>query len=1022
MNSERSTIVVIGTGLAAGKVVEELISRAPDRFQIRMFGAEPHGTYNRILLSSVLGGFQDPKQLWLQPLEWYEKHGVHVHPGVKVEKVDRERRIVIGGSGKVEEPYDILIFATGSRPFVPPIEGTDQQGVFVFRTLDDCERISAYARQCQRAAVIGGGLLGLEAARGLLSHGLEVAVVEVAPHLMIQQLDPTAASLLKRKMEALGVRVLLETAITQLLGQGEVTGLRFKDGSTLETDMVVISCGIRANVDEATAAGLQVERAILVDDQLRTSDPSIYAIGECAQHRGAVYGLVDPVYEQARILAEVLTKIEDRGLRNEEVNGHVDGFKESLESAIPQSSILAPRSSPIYAGSRPAATLKVMGVELTSMGEVNGTGPECEVVSHLDQGKGIYKKVVIRDNKLVGCILLGTSDSSGSLLRLFKSEEPLDRPAVDLLLETNARDALLEQGTGADLAGLADTTQICNCHTVPKGKIVAAIGEGGCKTVAAIGEACRAGTGCGTCQPLLRQLLNVYAAGKQAQEINKIEVMKQEKDGLDCLPDILRLSANNNWAEMTEDDKQRAKWHGLFFRKPTPGNFMMRLRLEGGRTNSRQLRAIADLSDQYGKGFCDLTTRQQIQMRWFTLADVTDIWKRLEEVGLHSKQTGMDNVRGVCGCPVSGLTPHELLDASPAIREFNEILVGNKDFTNLPRKFNVTITGCLENCCHPETQDIGLVPAYRELEGQQVNGFNVLVGGKQGSGGYRPATAIDVFVRPEQAARLCAQITLLFRDHGGRTSRTRARLAFLVEDKGVAWFRKELSRRLGEPLLKAGVDMRKKEHTDHLGINPQKKPGPGYEGPGLYHVGMLVPVGRITTTQMRGVADLADRYGNGEIRVTTQQNLIIVNIPENRIGALTDEPLFSELPFDPSPIMRGLVSCTGNDYCPLALIETKGYAIEVARELEKRTAGRKIQPLTIHWSGCPAGCGLHQTATIGLQGCRSRQANGQIVDAAHVCVKGSTGPNPRVATDLMYDVPCEQLAEALEPLVTYLPR
>jgi ferredoxin-nitrite reductase len=170
------------------------------------------------------------------------------------------------------------------------------------------------------------------------------------------------------------------------------------------------------------------------------------------------------------------------------------------------------------------------------------------------------------------------------------------------------------------------------------------------------------------------------------------------------------------------------------------------------------------------------------------------------------------------------------------------------------------------------------------------------------------------------------------------------------------------------------------------------------------------------------VADLADRYGNGDIRVTTQQNLIIPNISEDRIGALTDEPLFSELPFDPSPIMRGLVSCTGSDYCPLALIETKGYAVQVARELEKRTAGRKIQPLTIHWSGCPAGCGLHQVATIGLQGCRSRQSNGDIVDAAHVCVKGATGPSPRLATDLMYDVPCDQLAEALEPLVSYLPR
>jgi ferredoxin-nitrite reductase len=313
------------------------------------------------------------------------------------------------------------------------------------------------------------------------------------------------------------------------------------------------------------------------------------------------------------------------------------------------------------------------------------------------------------------------------------------------------------------------------------------------------------------------------------------------------------------------------------------------------------------------------------------------------------------------------------------------------------------------------------VPAYRELEGQQVNGFNVLVGGKQGSGGYRPATPLDAFVRPEEAAGVCAEIVRIFRDHGARATRVRARLAFLIEDRGLAWFRSELQRRLGRTLLKAGTDLRKKQHVDHLGINPQKKPSRHYEGPALNYVGLMVPVGRITTAQMRGVADLAERYGSGDIRVTTGQNLIIPNIPEHRVGALSDEPLFQELPFDPSPIMRGLVACTGSDYCGLALIETKGYAIEVARELERRTAGRKLQPLTIHWSGCPAGCGMHQVAHIGLQGCRSR-INGEIVDAAHVYVGGKTGPKPVIATDLMYDVPCDQLADALEPLVSYLPR
>jgi nitrite reductase (NADH) large subunit len=987
IQARRSTLVIAGTGMAGAKVVEEVLARAPDRFAIRMFGAEPHGTYNRILLSSVLGGFQDPEQLWLNPLEWYESRGVMVHAGVKVEKIDRDQQVVVGGGGKVEEPYDVLVLATGSRPFVPPLEGTHQQGVFVFRTLDDCAAISAYAQDCDRAVVIGGGLLGLEAARGLLSHGLEVTVVEVAPHLMIQQLDPTGGELLQRKLEALGVRVLVNTATAQLLGDGRVTGLRFKDGGTLDTDMVVISCGIRPNVEEARAAGLAIERAILVDDQLRTSDPAIFAVGECVQHQGRLYGLVDPVYEQARVAAEVLT------------------------GANPEA---------VYRGSRLATTLKVMGVDLVAMGEVNAGGPHCEVISHLDPAQGVYRKFILRDNQLAGAILLGVTDVGARLQRLFKSAEPLSGSALDLLVNGNARDALLAEGAGVELDSLPDDTQICNCHTVSKGRLVAAIREGQA-TVAGLGQCTRAGTGCGTCQPLLARLIDRYGSDRaKAREVNKIEVMKQQQDGLDSLDDIYRLADHNRWEEMTEDDKQRFKWHGLFFRKPTPGNFMLRLRLEAGRTTSRQFRLIADLSDQYGRGFCDLTTRQQIQLRWFTLGDVPEIWRRLEDVGLHSKQTGMDNVRGVCGCPVSGMTPHELVDAAPVIREFDQMLVGNKEFTNLPRKFNVTITGCLENCCHPETQDIGLVPAYRELDGQQVNGFNVLVGGKQGSGGYRPASPLDVFVRPEEAAEACAEITRIFRDYGSRASRVRARLAFLVEDRGEAWLRAELVKRLGRQLWKAGTDLRKKHHVDHLGINPQKR-SVLQEGPTLHYIGMLVPVGRITTAQMRGVADLADRYGNGDLRVTVGQNLIIPNIPETRIGALSDEPLFQELPYDPSPIMRGLVSCTGNDYCSLALIETKGYALQVARELERRTAGRKIQPLSIHWSGCPAGCGLHQVATIGLQGCRSR-INGEIVDAAHVYVKGQTGPNPKVATDLMYDVPCERLAEALEPLVSYLPR
>src|SRR5262249_12164514 len=268
-----------------------------------------------------------------------------------------------------------------------------------------------------------------------------------------------------------------------------------------------------------------------------------------------------------------------------------------------------------YTGSRLATTLKVMGVDLLSMGEVNAAGADCEVVSHLDPSQGVYRKLVLRDNRLVGAIVLGASDAGSRLLRLFKSAEPISDAALDLLHPA-------ESAPDGGVTSWPDSLQICNCNKVSKGSLVQAIRDGK-HSIAVLGECTRAGTGCGTCQPLLAQLLAAYGPNAGTElTTNKVELMKEEKDGLDCRPDVLRHAPNNNWEEMTEDDKQRAKWFGLFFRKPTPGNFMLRIRLNGGQTNARQLRVIAELSDEFGKGFCDLTTRQQIQLRWFTLADV----------------------------------------------------------------------------------------------------------------------------------------------------------------------------------------------------------------------------------------------------------------------------------------------------------------------------------------------------------------------------------------------------------------
>ncbi|HEY7220944.1 MAG TPA: ferredoxin--nitrite reductase, partial [Candidatus Binatia bacterium] len=478
--------------------------------------------------------------------------------------------------------------------------------------------------------------------------------------------------------------------------------------------------------------------------------------------------------------------------------------------------------------------------------------------------------------------------------------------------------------------------------------------------------------------------------------MNKIEEYKKEKDGLDVLNDIPRY-ASEGWQAINDGDKERLKWAGVFFRRQTPGHFMMRVRIPNGITTATQLRAIAEISGEFGKGFADITTRQQIQLRWFTIHDVPQIWERLNAVGLITLQTGMDNIRNVVGCPVAGLTPNELFDASPVVKEFTELFVGDKAYTNLPRKFNVTITACKDACTHAEAQDIALTPATKQIDGVETKGFNVAVGGKMGSGGFRIASPLDLFVTAEEAAAICSHIVLIFRDYGARELRTKARLAFLIENWGVEKFRRELERRVDRPLASAGQDQRTPKHTDHIGVFRQKQAG-------LNYVGLAVPVGRVTSEQMRQIAELAEIYGNGQLRLTVGQNLIIPNVPDGKLGELTQQPVLQELRYDPSEVMRGLVSCTGMDYCHFALIETKGWALKTARILETKLG--KTQPLRMHWSGCPAGCGNHTAADIGLLG-KNIKVNGEIIEAVDVFGGGATGSEPNLPVKLMEDVPCD---------------
>ena len=493
--------------------------------------------------------------------------------------------------------------------------------------------------------------------------------------------------------------------------------------------------------------------------------------------------------------------------------------------------------------------------------------------------------------------------------------------------------------------------------------------------------------------------------------MNKIEALKSERDGLDVTEDLVRF-AREGWRTIADDDKERLKWVGVFQRKPTPGHFMMRIRMANGILTAAQARLLGQITKATGRNIADVTTRQQIQLRWVTIEEVPAVIARLEEAGLSSLQTGMDNIRGIVGCPATGLTPRELFDTAPIAAAFQQIFLGNKAFTNLPRKFNVTITGCLEHCTPGETQDISMAPAVATGDGREVAGLNVAVGGKQGSGGPRFATALDAFVTPEEAAEVCAAIALIFRDHGPREARSKARLAFLVDEWGGPRFRRELEAHLGRALPPAGRDARAAKTTDHIGIFRQREPG-------LNYVGLKTPVGRVRGDQLVELARLAERYGRGELRLTPSQNVLIPHIPDALVGELTREQLLRELPYNPTEIQRGLVSCTGTDFCNLALIDTKTRALALAREFESRIEAAR--PLTVRWSGCPASCGNHHTADVGLQGCKVK-VNGKIVDGVHVFVGGRGGLEPRAGEKVFADVPCDDLPEVLDRLIRFFPR
>jgi ferredoxin-nitrite reductase len=493
-------------------------------------------------------------------------------------------------------------------------------------------------------------------------------------------------------------------------------------------------------------------------------------------------------------------------------------------------------------------------------------------------------------------------------------------------------------------------------------------------------------------------------------KLNKFEKLKAEKDGL-LVKHELEHFAQIGWEAVDETDlTHRLKWLGIFFRPVTPGQFMLRLRLPNGAMNGFKARTLAEIIQRYGDdGSADITTRQNLQLRGILLEDIPDIFRQLEAAGMTSVQSGMDNVRNITGSPVAGLDADELIDTQGLVRKVQDMITGNGEgnpaFTNLPRKFNIAIEGGRDNSIHAEINDIAFVPAYRD----QVLGFNVLVGGFFSARRCEPAIPLNAWVPADDSVvELCRAILEVYRDHGPRVNRQKARLMWLIDEWGLDQFRQRVVAAYGQPLATAAeTDEMDWDKRDHIGVYRQKQPG-------LNYVGLHVPVGRLQAVDLFDLARLAEVYGNGELRLTVEQNVIIPHVPDSRLSVLLQEPLLEKFSVAPSPLARSLVSCTGAQFCNFALVETKQRAQALALALDAELT--LPQPVRIHWTGCPNSCGQPQVADIGLMGTKVRK-DGKTVEGVDIFMGGKVGKEAHLGEKVMQGVPCEDLQGVLTSLL-----
>ena len=706
---------MIGNGMAGARLLEELLARGGgEMFDIVVFGEEPYGNYNRILLSSVLAGSHDAKDIFINPLSWYAENGIKLHAGVRAGWIDRRGKVV-HAPGSVAEPYDILVIATGSSPFIPPMaglhddDGVMRPGIFAFRTLDDCHAIAACAEQSQKAVVVGGGLLGLEAARGLMSRGVEVHVVHLVSHLMEVQLDSQASTVLRNTLEKMGVHFHLEKATTSVLGETHVTGVGFKDGATLDCDMLVISTGIRPNVELAKQSGLSVERGLVIGDDLATrNDPNVYALGECAQHRGRVYGLVAPLWEQAVVLADRLT------LRNTKAE---------------------------YQGSKTSTKLKVMGVDLTAMGDKEARDEGDEVVQYVEPSRGVYRKLIIRDGRLAGAILLGEGAATPALRQAFDRGEMLPESRADLLFPSSG------EVKPVNVADLPDTAQICNCNGVSKGKVVATVKQG-CRTLKSVMDATRAGTGCGSCKSDVAALVDLACDGLSAEDpsanyyapgvpLPKPELVKAIKEGsLRSVSSVFLALAGGKedaasktslssllktiWGTEYEDERDaRFINDRVHANIQNDGTFSVVPRIYGGVTSADQLRKIADAADKYNARMVKITGGQRIDLLGIKKEDLPKVWK---DLGMPSGHAYSKAFRTCKTCVGSDFCRYGLADSTGLGIAIEKRFQGME----APAKLKLAVSGCPRNCAEATVKDVGAIA----VEGGK---WEIYIGGAAGA-------------------------------------------------------------------------------------------------------------------------------------------------------------------------------------------------------------------------------------------------------------------------------------------------